>query len=771
MRSWIALVLVSLVACVEPPPSIDAGTGGGGGVTAPGGGGGRSGGGSGGGGGTAIGGGDATGGSGGGSPSDLIAPELLNTTPSTGSMNVAVGQPLQLIFSEPMATGSVQLTATPSVTFGGPSGNANATLFNISHSTFSFDTSYTISIAGTDLAGNSLAPSTFTFRTEAAPDTTAPTLVRSVPSTNATGVSISSPVLLTFSEAMNRVSVQVDATPSISFGPLAFGANDSEVTLNPSADLTPNITYSLTVRGTDVSGNALAMQTFSFTTEPPRDTTPPALTSSTPTSAQANVATNTRLSLTFSEAIALASLDVTVSPALDLGTAALTNQDRTVTFPAPVADFTASRTYTVSVVVDDLAGNPLPATSFTFTTAAPPDVTRPTVLSTSPTAGATAVPTTTNLEFNFSEPMNEAATEAAFSTSPAIGTRVITWNAQHTLMSVNPSANLPFNTMVTMSLGTGARDLAGNTLAATKSVSFTTAAAPDTTPPTVTATTPSNQAVGVALTTAITVTFSEPMRQSATQSAFQITSPTGFNGGTFAWNATNTQMTYTPPADFAHGTQVNFEVTPAAEDVAGNALGATVSRTFRVKRIATTNFFASGTTDGASFDLLAGHIRTSGSCNSAQLFTDENAVAGDEEQGFMTFNLGALASLSGVVIRIAILNVEQLVCASLTGSGAAIDSDIIISHVNYGNTLTLGDCNSPTLNGSDSVLSDTVTAGRRTEIVTSEVRDDYVNRATRGNRSQWRVHTTRSGGPNICVYATQSNSTKHPFIRVTYEFD
>ena len=97
--------------------------------------------------------------------------------------------------------------------------------------------------------------------------------------------------------------------------------------------------------------------------------------------------------------------------------------------------------------------------------------------------------------------MNEAATEAAFSTSPAIGTRVITWNAQHTLMSVNPSANLPFSTMVTMSLGVGARDLAGNTLAATKSVSFTTAAAPDTTPPTVTATSPSNSAIGVALTT------------------------------------------------------------------------------------------------------------------------------------------------------------------------------------------------------------------------------------------------------------------------------
>lgn len=761
-RIFAAFLMCSLFACVEPLPSVDAGAAGGGT--------GRTGGGTAtGGGGTATGGGTGTGG---GVSDDVTAPELLDTTPTTGSTNVAAGQALRLIFSEPMEVSSVQVSASPAVTFNAITANTSGTLFTVEHERFSFDTGYSLTITGADLAGNALPPQTLTFRTEAAPDTTPPTIVRTLPASNSTGVAVTSPLVVTFSEPMDRDSVQLATTPVTAVAPLAFAVNDSEVTLTPLADLTPNTSYTLTVRGSDVSGNALAQQTITFTTEAPRDTTAPALTSSTPSSAQTNVATNTRLSLTFSEPVAEASLVVTLSPsAITLGEPTFSSSGRTATFTTPSADFTASRSYTVTVEADDLAGNALPPTSFTFTTASPPDTTRPTVAATSPTQGATDVPANSNLEFNFSEPMDEVATEAAFTTSPVLASRTITWNAAHTLMSVNPGVDLPASTNVTMTIGVGARDLTGNPLASARTVSFRTAAAPDTTKPTIVSVSPANGAVGVAPGATITVTFSEPMRQSAAQAAFQILAPSGFSGGLFSWNSTSTQMTYNPPDDFVQGTQVQFAITTAAEDLAGNTLAANATRTFRIKRVETKNFYAFGTTDSSTRDARAGYITTNGSCNSASVTPNSAAIAGDESQGFMTFSLAPLSSLSNVVIRTAVLNVEQVACHSLIGTGAPIDSPIMVSHVDYGPSLTLGDCNSPTLGSGTSTLTSAATAGRRIEIVSAEVRDDFANRVTRQSRSQWRLHTTRTGQNNICIFATQNSATNHPYLRITYEFD
>lgn len=754
-RILAAFLLCSLFACVELVPSVDAGPSGGGTGKMPTGGG------------SAMGGGTGTGG---GVSDDVTAPELLDSTPLTGSMNVAAGQALRLIFSEPMDVASVQLSATPNVVFSAVAANTSATLFTVEHERFSFDTSYTITVTGEDIVGNALVPQTISFRTEAAPDTTAPTIVRTLPSTNSTGVAVTSPLVVTFSEPMDRDSVQIVATPVTAFGALSFAANDSEVSLSPLADLTPNTSYTLTVRGSDVSGNALVQQTVAFTTEAPRDTTPPSLDSSTPTRSQTNVATTTRLSFTFSEPVAEASVAVALSPAIAVGAPTFSNSGRTVTFSTPAADFTASRSYTVTVEADDLAGNPLPSTSFTFTTASPPDTTRPTVASTSPTQNATDVPANSNLEFNFSEAMNETATEAAFTSVPALTSRTITWNAAHTLMSVNPGTDLPLGTNVTMTIGTGARDLANNPMLAARSVTFRTASAPDTTKPTVVSTSPANGALGVAPGAAITVTFSEPMRQAAAQAAFQILTPSGFSGGLFSWNSTSTQLTYNPPDDFVQGTPVQFVITTAAEDLAGNTLAVNATRTFRIKRVETKNFYAFGTTDVADKDPRAGHIRTNGSCSSASVTTSNNAIGGDEAQGFMTFSLTPLASLSNVVIRSAILNVEQLGCGSLTG-GAPIDSPITLSHVDYGSTLTLGDCGASTLGSGNSTLTSSATPGRRFEIVSDEVRSDFATRVGRANRSQWRIHTTRTGTNNICVFATQNNATNHPFLRISYEFD
>ncbi len=100
------------------------------------------------------------------------------------------------------------------------------------------------------------------------------------------------------------------------------------------------------------------------------------------------------------------------------------------------------------------------------------DTTRPTITSVSPT-GAT-VPITTAISATFSEPMNEATTEAAFSITPAlVGTSSWVGNT----MTYTPAANLASGTKYTVTIGTGAQDLAGNPMASAYSWSFTTKSA------------------------------------------------------------------------------------------------------------------------------------------------------------------------------------------------------------------------------------------------------------------------------------------------------
>ncbi len=79
------------------------------------------------------------------------------------------------------------------------------------------------------------------------------------------------------------------------------------------------------------------------------------------------------------------------------------------------------------------------------------------------------------------------------------------------MVTFTPSSNLAYSTTYTGTITTGVRDLAGNAMAANYIWSFTTGAAPDTTPPTVTAVSPGIGATDVPITSTLTATFSEAM--------------------------------------------------------------------------------------------------------------------------------------------------------------------------------------------------------------------------------------------------------------------
>jgi len=108
-----------------------------------------------------------------------------------------------------------------------------------------------------------------------APDTTPPTVVSTTPASGATGVSIGSTVTATFSEALDATTVNT-TTVTLRTGttqvPATVSYASGVATLTPSSALAATTTYTATVKGgstgvKDVAGNPLAADvTWSFTT-------------------------------------------------------------------------------------------------------------------------------------------------------------------------------------------------------------------------------------------------------------------------------------------------------------------------------------------------------------------------------------------------------------------------------------------------------------------------------------------------------------------------
>ena len=118
-----------------------------------------------------------------------------------------------------------------------------------------------------------------------------------------------------------------------------------------------------------------------------------------------------------------------------------------------------------------------------------------------------------------------------------------------------PSANLAANSVYTVSITTGAKDLSGNPLAADDTWQFTTGNALDTTPPAVVSTTPVNNATNLSNSVAISATFSEPIAASTLTTATFIVSTGGSPiAGTVAYAGTTAIFS---PAARRHGSCIH----------------------------------------------------------------------------------------------------------------------------------------------------------------------------------------------------------------------
>lgn len=610
-------------------------------------------------------------------------------------------------------------------------------------------------------------------------------IVMTAPGEGATGVGLSPSLVIEFSLPIAEGSAALSISPEASVGSGTLGAGGTELSF-PDVVLAANTTYTVTVSAAGAGGEPLeGDKSFSFTTRGAEDTARPTLVSSMPASGAVNVPANQVLTLTFSEPMDAAGLAVNTSPEMDLGPAVWSMNDTVVSFPTPVDALADGLLYSLTLAGADKAGNALQAAApITFTVAVAADTTSPTVIATTPVAAATGVALSTAVSITFSEEMNQASVNGAVSLSPS-ASGIVTWDSNGTLRSLSLKS-LAANTQYTLTVGVGARDLAGNALAAPYVLTFTTGAAPDLVAPTAVSSSPSAGETGLPRNASIRVTFSEPMDKAATQAAFFITAPAGFGAGTFTWSADGTAMTFNPNNNFANGAQVSWRVTNAATDLAGNALSAQIARSFTVIKLGTTVLNAVAASDGYIRTIAPEVWPTNTTLHVGELVTDLGEVG--HVRSFLTFDLSALPA-STERILFASLYLSQM---QLRGDPTAtLGGPAKLERVNYGETLALADFNVARYTGfNDSVdFAIGATDGWRSNgQIAFGVNADWQNRVSRGNLTQYRLRypnaTSGTGEKNYVSFhsgesydtdcprpnAAASGSSCKPHLVLTYEY-
>lgn len=109
------------------------------------------------------------------------------------------------------------------------------------------------------------------------------------------------------------------------------------------------------------------------------------------------------------------------------------------------------------------------------------DTTPPTIISKSPTGINVSI--TSTITITFDEPMDTTSVQNSITISPAITISGYSWNADNTTLTITPSGNLSHNTTYNVTVGTGAKDIAGNNLVSAYSWEFTTELQPITNGP------------------------------------------------------------------------------------------------------------------------------------------------------------------------------------------------------------------------------------------------------------------------------------------------
>ena len=505
-----------------------------------------------------------------------VAPAVTATTPTNGATQVANNTNISITFNE-----AVDVTGNWFQIVGATSGTKNVadtvvtggpTTFDINPADFANGELVTVTVFAAQVSDqdtndppqNMAADFVFSFTIDQAPSVTGTT-----PTNGATGLAINSNVSITFSEPVNvagnwfqivcpNSGTRNVADTVVTGGPTTF-------TINPNADFGNGEVCTVTVSASQVTDqdsgdppdNMEANFVFSFTTVD----IAPTVTATTPTNGGTNQATNTNITVTFSEPVNVTgewfSIACPTSGARNVAATVVTGGPTTFTIN-PNVDFAPGEICTVTILAtqvadqdsidppDNMAANFV----FSFTMDA-----APTVTATTPTNGATQQANNTNISITFSEAVDVTGNwfqiVGATSGTRNVADTVVTGGP--TTFTINPNTDFTNGEAVTVTVfaaqvsdqdtGDPPQNMAANFL-----FNFTIDQ-----PPAVTTTVPANGAIDVLKTANIVINFNENVN--ATTNSFTIECPAPGNLRTFTVSGSGTnQITLDPTADLPQGT-------------------------------------------------------------------------------------------------------------------------------------------------------------------------------------------------------------------------
>ncbi|MDP1919974.1 MAG: Ig-like domain-containing protein, partial [Myxococcales bacterium] len=579
-------------------------------------------------------------------------------------------------------------------------------------------------------------------------DTTPPTILSTTPAAGASGVPGSSgdagiTITIDFSEPIDPAAFTATLSPPVALlGTPSFSNGNASASVTTATSLTPNATYTVSVASRDLANNALAPPSmFGFTTAAVADNTPPTVVSTVPANNAVNVATaGLTISATFSEAVTPASVVATISGPLDLGAATMNGTNTVATWSMPtfddggVATYQPATNYVLTVEASDTAGNAMGSPhQFNFTTASPPDMTAPTLVSMLPADSSTGVPVNSAIVMTFSEPMNPTTVESRLRLNANARTGTFTWNATNTTVRFVPTATWTASTAYTVAFATPPTDVAGNALGAV-SLSFTTGILTDNTAVTVPGRSPATSATGVPtrlgcsaffrFLNVVTLTFSGPVDPVSVAAAFKVLSGTTAVAGSISFNSAGTTVTFTPSSAFAFATTYTVQLNDGSNialDLQRNPI-ANVSYSFTTLRELNRIITNTPTVSGR---ILSGAVlgQSTVASNVAIRVGEFNATA--RSRGFVTFDLSSIPSNTYCVTS-ASLVLEQT-GVNNSPYGPLNLGNVVSEVVDMGPSVGAGNYSSAAIastrdNPNAVVLATESTLGRKTGNATGQVR-------------------------------------------------
>jgi hypothetical protein len=609
-----------------------------------------------------------------------IAPSILTPFPVSAGTNIDINTQIFAVANrtiDPATLNGTNITVT-----GGTTGtltfnidNANTSQIDIRHaSNLANSTTYTVTInvgVASVLGFGLSALFTWSFTTTAAaPPNVAPTVIAVFPLNNATGIiplAASIQLQLVFSENMdgttiNNTNITLKTTAGSVNAPctVTLGGDNITVTMVPSSDLTASTQYTITVttavKSAVAIGNLALGSTFTstFTTE-----ARPTVFAVSPLNAATGVDLAVHPTITFSTGMKLSTIitaNIFITGVTSTLATTTDSQGRTVVTITPNANLANNTGFTLNATSScQQADGYALASSFTstFTTAN----FAPTVTTTSPIAGLTAVPITTHPSITFSKQMKSSTiTTSNVFLNPGPVAATIAYNAGTFVATITPNSSLANNTTYTITVTTSVQE---NQYSIPITSQFTSTFTTVSATPTVTSTSPVNGTANVSVNTDPTITFSIPMKSSSiTTSTCYITDPSNnIQPATVTLNSNVVTINTTNVLNYS--TVYTIHATTGCQSSGSVALGADFTASFTTIALSYTK----------QYNISEGSTRA-GSISNSYYLGSTNGYYAFGEQADVSQSAQKMVGFIITKVQVADINIHS---GSLSGSSLNVE--------------------------------------------------------------------------------------------------